>query len=238
MSKLFGGAPSSGGEPSKDDKIKFLTAARKGDVEIAKNLTSRYPVIVNVKAEESMSALHYAAGLGHYGVVQALLGTDTDVNARNSTGWTPLHFAADQGKKDVVQLLLENGAMPNVGDNDGTTPLKYARNAGHKEIEKILESTGASCEGKDQLLLKEAIEAMKGTDKEKGIRALKEAIRINPNLAKAHQLLAVHYMGVQNGELAKKHFEILKTIDQKLAKELSDSPLGPMFERGVEFIKL
>ena len=92
-------------------------------------------------------------------------------------------------------------------------------------------------EGQDELLLKEAIEAMKGTDKKKGVRALKKAIRINPNLAKAHQLLALHYMGVQNGELAKKHFEILKTLDQKLAKKLLDSPLGPMFERGVSFIK-
>jgi ankyrin repeat protein len=237
LGKLFRGAPSSGGEPSKDDKIKFLTAARKGELETIKKLISRYPAIISIKTEESMSALHYAAGLGHYSVVETLLGADADVNARNNSGWTPLHFAADQGKKDLVLLLLEKGAKPNAGANDGATPLWLARNAGHKETEKILKSRGAGYEGQDELLLKEAVEALKRKDTEKGVRALKEAIRINPNLAKAHQLLALHYMGVQNGELAKEHFEILKTLDQKLTKELLDTPLGPMFERGVTFIK-
>jgi hypothetical protein len=57
-------------------------------------------------------------------------------------------------------------------------------------------------------------------------------------LAKAHQLLAIYYMGVQDGELAKKHFEILRSLDEKLAQELLNTPFGPFFERGVTFINM
>ncbi len=90
--------------------------------------------------------------------------------------------------------------------------------------------------GEDLELLKQAIEALRKNDKsQEGVQALQKAIEINPKLAKAHQLLAMYYMGVQNVELAKKHFDILKTLDSALAQQLLDSPFGPFFERGVTF---
>jgi Tfp pilus assembly protein PilF len=97
------------------------------------------------------------------------------------------------------------------------------------------ETTG----GEDLKLLKLAIEALTKDDKSiEGIQALQKAIEINPRLAKAHQLLAMYYMGVQNGELAKKHFEILRSLDKELAQQLLDTPFGSFFERGVSFINL
>jgi hypothetical protein len=96
----------------------------------------------------------------------------------------------------------------------------------------------AETAGREDLkLLKQAIEALTKDDKSiEGIQALKKAIEINPRLAKAHQLLAMYYMGVQDGELAKKHFEILRSLDKKLTQQLLDTQFGPFFERGVNFI--
>jgi hypothetical protein len=50
--------------------------------------------------------------------------------------------------------------------------------------------------------------------------------------------LAMYYMGIQDGELAKKHFEILRSLDDKLAQELLNTPFGPFFEGGVDFINM
>ena len=58
------------------------------------------------------------------------------------------------------------------------------------------------------------------------IVSLKEAVRLNPDHAKAHMSLAIAYGAIMNMESARQHYETLKTLDPVLAKKLADSPAG------------
>ncbi len=68
------------------------------------------------------------------------------------------------------------------------------------------------------------------------ITALNEAIRINPNHAKAHMSLAIAYGGVMDMKSARQHYETLKTLDPVLAKKLADSPAGMLILRTGDII--
>ena len=67
---------------------------------------------------------------------------------------------------------------------------------------------------------------------DQAILELKKAVEIEPDFAKAHQLLAISYGGKLDRESAVKHFQILRTLDQSMAKELEDNPLFSMLLRG------
>jgi ankyrin repeat protein len=70
--------------------------------------------------------LHYAAFLGHAGVVKALLEGGAHVDPRDRDGRTPLHYAVAGGHVEVVNVLLSYGASPFTGDRWGLTPLDLA----------------------------------------------------------------------------------------------------------------
>jgi len=46
---------------------------------------------------------------GRNDVVEVLLGSKAEINAKTKTGVTPLHLAAEYGHKDVVELLRQHG---------------------------------------------------------------------------------------------------------------------------------
>jgi ankyrin repeat protein len=52
-----------------------------------------------------MTPLHFAAAYGHQNVVELLLASKADVNAKDNNGWTPAHTAAAYGHKDLAELL-------------------------------------------------------------------------------------------------------------------------------------
>jgi len=64
---------------------------------------------VNLRKHDraGMTAVHYAALMGHYEVVKDLLGEKPDlIDAIDKAGDTPLHCTAAGGGVKVVQLLL------------------------------------------------------------------------------------------------------------------------------------
>lgn len=63
------------------------------------------------------------------------------------------------------------------------------------------------------------------------IEALQEAIRIKPDFAKAHQLIALAYVAIMDKDSAMKHYEILKKLDPVLAKQLEETPSFIMMTR-------
>ncbi|VDN57023.1 unnamed protein product [Dracunculus medinensis] len=112
--------------------------------EIAKILIIRYPGLANDiflgKEMFGQSTLHLAIVHDDYDMVQLLLQSNADVNARACGGFFlpddqkdykgyayygeyPLAFAACFGNKDIYDLLIQYGADPNMQDMFGNTIL-------------------------------------------------------------------------------------------------------------------
>jgi Tfp pilus assembly protein PilF len=103
---------------------------------------------------------------------------------------------------------------------------------GKKQPDRSVQQSNPTAKGEDLELLNQAIKAFEKDNKsKKGLQALKKAIEINPGLAKAHQILAMHYVMINNVELARKHFDILESLDRTLAQQLLNSSVGIIFER-------
>ncbi len=78
---------------------------------------------VNYKSEIiKISALHWAAGLGHTEMATILLDQGADINTGDENGSTAMHWAALFGRPLVAALLIERGADLARPNNDGATP--------------------------------------------------------------------------------------------------------------------
>jgi ankyrin repeat protein len=125
--------------------------AQKGNRELFQLLLSKKP-----GPEALARALCQAAEHGHLDLVQELVATGVDVNARGAGG-VALAGAAYSGRIDVVKYLLGRGAEVNAVDRNtggmGETPLLYASRSNAEnsfEIVALLLKTGASVNAQDQ----------------------------------------------------------------------------------------
>lgn len=118
--------------------------------------------------------LHVAAERNLPNIIEVLLASGADANARDRLGNTPLHSAisgggvvfalsspvsgtlssGDRPKVDalnqVVRLLLAKGADVNASDNDGETPLFWVAARGHKAVGELLLTRGADVTATDK----------------------------------------------------------------------------------------
>jgi ankyrin repeat protein len=123
---------------------------------------------VNAAANSGGTALMFAAGAGHFEVVQALLAAGADPNAvvaatseyieqvvaavaegktdvePHKDGITALMLAAESGHLEIAQLLVEQGAIVDVADDEDLTPLLNAVKGGHEDIARYLLKHGAN----------------------------------------------------------------------------------------------
>ena len=81
-----------------------------------------------------------AARAGSVGVVDLLLGTRVNVNAKTSFGDTALMMAALGGRLEIARKLRARGADVN---QPGWTALIYAATGGHDEVVRYLLAEGA-----------------------------------------------------------------------------------------------
>lgn len=58
------------------------------------------------------------------------------------------------------------------------------------------------------------------------IAALNEAVKIDPEHAKAHMALVLSYGGSMDLVSARRHLEILKKLDPAMARQIEESPAG------------
>jgi hypothetical protein len=101
-----------------------------------------YQTLAPDDSPESFTPLVVASHFGLIAVVQQLLETGTDANAKDNDGWTPLHWASMNGHDTVVQRLLEAGADANA-NNYNWAPLYYASINGHDTVVQRLLEAGA-----------------------------------------------------------------------------------------------
>ncbi|GLI63388.1 hypothetical protein VaNZ11_006343, partial [Volvox africanus] len=85
------------------------------------------------------TALHHAAALGHWRVVEELWPRGASIDAADGRGRTPLHYAAMAGHVETAGRLIIAGAGVHRLDCDGYTPAHLAAIRGHAEVlEKLL----------------------------------------------------------------------------------------------------
>lgn len=78
---------------------------------------------LEIRFDYGSTALHFASGLGHEGMVQYLLANGANVDARDQPGSTPLHVAVRKGYRRIATMLLDNGSDVNVRDYNGNAPI-------------------------------------------------------------------------------------------------------------------
>jgi len=80
-----------------------------------------------------------------------LLGTEYDVDVKDSNGLTALMWASSYGQVPTVQLLLKRGAQVDFEGWEGETPLLLAAAGGHHEVVRLLLTEGAAVNHADEV---------------------------------------------------------------------------------------
>lgn len=99
-----------GSPPPKDENWLYIVEPLRTD-----NLEIRF--------DYGSTALHFASGRGHEGMVQYLLQNGANVDARDQPGNTALHVAVRKGYRRIATLLLDSGSDVNVRDYNGNAPI-------------------------------------------------------------------------------------------------------------------
>jgi len=90
--------------------------------------------------------LHKAVDANHPHVIEFLVRSGLNLEARNSLEMTALGWAALQAghndRKKVVEMLLSLGADPNAKDNEGLTPLDLVADTNHDVAELVKKHGG------------------------------------------------------------------------------------------------
>jgi ankyrin repeat protein len=123
----------------------LMGAAYHGDAgEIARILVM--PCDINAQDDHGITALMYAAMMGHTEAVRCLIGHGAAMELLSNPGrYTALMHAVRGGHTASVQALLEAKADPNVHEEDSTfeTPLTLAASCGFLPIVRVLVGSGA-----------------------------------------------------------------------------------------------
>ena len=83
-------------------------------------------------------ALTWAARMGHYDIVETLLGFDSSLSDAKVESGSPLSWASRNGHAKIVELLIGKGLQINSRDSRGRAPLSLAVGHGHTEIARSL----------------------------------------------------------------------------------------------------
>lgn len=171
----------------------LIEAAGQGDLGGVKQALENDANINAVDSNE-LTALHYAAWKGHYGITKLLLeAPDIYANKVDNKGWTALNLAILNGNTKIVELLLAEPRIdPNKANHKGLRAIHLAVREGHMEILKLLlaDSRVALNEADRNGVTALQHAALKG-DKET-VELLLENPRIDPNVADYDGFTALH----------------------------------------------
>ncbi|VDN03065.1 unnamed protein product [Thelazia callipaeda] len=88
----------------------------------------------NFRNKDGMSALHVAAKMSAYDVMEVLINCGVNISELNSRGQTILHIAAEKGDFDLCKRLLNYGLPTDLRDNDQKTAADVAGNSEIKDF--------------------------------------------------------------------------------------------------------
>lgn len=114
------------GDGKKPEAYPLHEACQQDDLERAKVILGEAPDLAVGLDDHGATALHCAAISGSGQIVDLLLSSGADVNARDGTGSSPLHRAASAGHIKIAESLIAHGAAVNAEDDYGYTPLQLA----------------------------------------------------------------------------------------------------------------
>jgi hypothetical protein len=93
---------------------------------------------VSARDKDSRTPLHYAVSNVGPEVVEFLLASKAEVDAKCNRGFTPLHMAAANGARGAAEILLVNGADVNAKGIFARTPLHLAAEYGKMDVAELL----------------------------------------------------------------------------------------------------
>ncbi|MGK5091333.1 ankyrin repeat domain-containing protein [Deltaproteobacteria bacterium TL4] len=116
----------------------FTKVIKDGNFEYVK-LFIKSGINVNLKTEDSMTPLMWAAITGYSHILKLLLISGAELENRNIQGYTALMWATRYGHTGIVTTLLDAGANLNIKEyRFGWTPLMLASHYGHVSMVRLL----------------------------------------------------------------------------------------------------
>jgi ankyrin repeat protein len=124
-----------------EETLPVFQAIERADGERLRSLI-RQGETLETRNADGLTPLLFAAKIGQSNVVQVLLESDSELEARDPTGKTALALAAS-GSVDIVEMLLRAGAEVDARDSIGQTPLMHTAGAWSPRVLKRLIEAGA-----------------------------------------------------------------------------------------------
>lgn len=116
--------------------ITLFEACALGKTELAVELTTENPGLINSFSNDGFNPLGLAAYFGHEEIAKILIvnGADVNIPANNGYNVYPIHSAVAAKNYAITKMLLDAGANVNVKQQAGFTPLHAAAQYGDIEI--------------------------------------------------------------------------------------------------------
>jgi uncharacterized protein len=127
----------------------LIAAAETGD-RVAVSRILDQGSLVDARAVDGTTALHWAARADRLDTVQLLLESGADANAADRYGVTPLYLAAENGSAGVMAALLDAGAKIDAVAPIGETALMTAARTGVLDAVTLLLDRGAAVDARDR----------------------------------------------------------------------------------------
>ena len=136
-----------------DDRVRRECIAscgsRRGEEIVRLALDRGISIDSKVANGKGLSALLFAARMGHAGIVALLLEKGSCVDVTDNDRNSALSHAASRGHEAVVRVLLENGAKVSLKNSEGWTALHHASSNGYAGVVERLISHGAEIDATD-----------------------------------------------------------------------------------------
>jgi ankyrin repeat protein len=126
-------------------ELDIFAACIAGAEQRVAELTGRNRELIQSYSHDGWTPLHLACFFNHPAIVEALIlsGADVQARSRNAMQNTSLHAAAAGRSRESVRILLEHGADANAQQEGGWTALHAASQNGDAEMVQLLIARGA-----------------------------------------------------------------------------------------------
>jgi ankyrin repeat protein len=125
----------------------FFERVRADDVASVKALLNKEPGLVNARERESQRTPLFFVPSKE--MVDLLIASGADVNAKNKNKETLLHHCAIFSEESLAKVLIDRGADINAKDISGRTPLHWAAITGSHKVANLLLTNGADANTRD-----------------------------------------------------------------------------------------